>query len=393
MENIEVKDKIADVDSQPKSEETRVKVSVIMPIYNAFDYLRPALDSIIDQTLKDIEIICIDDGSTDRSLDIVKKYQEADKRLRIVTENNAGVSTARNKGIVRAKGEYIIFLDADDFYEPTLLEKLYNLATEKDLDIAFSKFDIYNNKTAKFSSAIDEDHGDIFDGGAIASKNEFPDTIFLSTTGYVWNKMFKASFIKEKELTFAPELYIFEDVHFVCLALSFADRVARIDEILIHHRVYSEQSRAKLFRKYYNNVPEVYLKIKEQLSHQGMYIPLSVSYLNLSASRHYKIYNLLWNDGKEEFWNLLHSGYADALGWYRHAPSDFESLEVYDFVANVGLYTHGQYETRLKKGKTLDTENLELDELNKKIKNAKRKEKLSDAGRGLFSIFGKKNKK
>ena len=393
MENIEVKDKIADVDSQPKSEETRVKVSVIMPIYNAFDYLRPALDSIIDQTLKDIEIICIDDGSTDRSLDIIKKYQEADKRLRIVTENNAGVSTARNKGIVRAKGEYIIFLDADDFYEPTLLERLYNLATEKDLDIAFSKFDIYNNKTAKFSSAIDEDHGDIFDGGAIASKNEFPDTIFLSTTGYVWNKMFKASFIKEKELTFAPELYIFEDVHFVCLALSLADRVARIDEILIHHRVYSEQSRAKLFRKYYNNVPEVYLKIKEQLSHQGMYIPLSVSYLNLSASRHYKIYNLLWNDGKEEFWNLLHSGYADALGWYRHAPSDFESLEVYDFVANVGLYTHEQYETRLKKGKALDTENLEIDELNKKIKNAKRKEKLSDAGRGLFSIFGKKNKK
>ena len=393
MENIEIRDKIADVDSQPKSEETRVKVSVIMPIYNAFDYLRPALDSIIDQTLKDIEIICIDDGSTDRSLDIIKKYQEADKRLRIVTENNAGVSTARNKGIVRAKGEYIIFLDADDFYEPTLLEKLYNLATEKDLDIAFSKFDIYNNKTAKFSSAIDEDHGDIFDGGAIASKNEFPDTIFLSTTGYVWNKMFKASFIKEKELTFAPELYIFEDVHFVCLALSLADRVARIDEILIHHRVYSEQSRAKLFRKYYNNVPEVYLKIKEQLSHQGMYIPLSVSYLNLSASRHYKIYNLLWNDAKEEFWNLLHSGYADALGWYRHAPSDFESLEVYDFVANVGLYTHEQYETRLKKGKALDTENLELDELNKKIKNAKRKEKLSDAGRGLFSIFGKKNKK
>ncbi len=393
MENIEIKDKIADVDSKPKAEEAQIKVSVVMPIYNAFDYLRPALDSIIDQTLKEIEIICIDDGSTDRSLDIVKKYQEADKRIRIVTENNAGVSTARNKGIVRTKGEYIIFLDADDFYEPTLLEKLYNLATEKELDIAFSKFDIYNNKTAKFSSAIDEDHGDIFDGGAVASKNEFPDTIFLSATGYVWNKMFKASFIKEKELAFAPELYIFEDVHFVCAAISLADRIARLDEVLIHHRVYSEQSRAKLFRKYYNNVPEVYLKIKEFLTHNGTYIPLNISYLNLSASRHYKIYNLLTGDSKKVFWNLLHTGKAEAMGWYKHDSSDFESDEVYDFVANVGLYSFEQYEKRKKRGKELDTENLPTDTLNKKIKKAKRKEKISDASHTLFGKFKRKKTK
>ena len=392
MENTEIKENRVVTDASENAEQAQIKVSVIVPIYNAFDYLRPALDSIVDQTLSEIEIICIDDGSTDRSLDIVKKYQEADQRVRIVTENNAGVSTARNKGIVRARGEYIIFLDADDFYEPTLLEKLYNLAVEKDLDIALSRFDIYNNKQSKFSPAIDEDHGDIFASGAVVSKNEFPDYIFLSTTGYVWNKMFKASFIKEKELTFAPELYIFEDVHFVCAALSLADRVARLDEVLIHHRVYSDQSRAKLFRKYYNNVPEVYLKIKEFLSHHGMYIPLSISYLNLSASRHYKIYNLLWNDGKEEFWNLLHTGYADALGWYRHSPSDFESKEVYDFVANVGLYTHEQYEARLKKGKSLDTDNLEIDDLNKKIKNVKRKEKITDASRGFFGIFRRKKK-
>ena len=92
-----------------------IKVSVIIPIYNAYDYLKPALDTIIDQTLREIEIICIDDGSTDRSLDIIKEYQKTDERIRIVTENNAGVSTARNKGIIRARGKYIIFLDADDF--------------------------------------------------------------------------------------------------------------------------------------------------------------------------------------------------------------------------------------------------------------------------------------
>ena len=107
--------------------EPRILVSVVVPIYNAYDYLQVALESILAQTLTDIEVICIDDGSTDRSLDIIKKFRETDNRIRVVTENNAGVSTARNKGIARVRGEYTIFLDADDFYEPTLLEKLYKL--------------------------------------------------------------------------------------------------------------------------------------------------------------------------------------------------------------------------------------------------------------------------
>ncbi len=380
--------------NQPEAEaEAKILVSVIVPIYNAYDYLQTALDSILDQTLRDIEVICIDDGSTDRSIEIIKKYHDKDKRIRVVTENNAGVSTARNKGIARVRGEYTIFLDADDFYEPNLLERLYNTATEGNLDIAIAKYDIYNAKTGRFVPAIDETHGDIYLRGAVVSKNEYPDHIFESTTGYVWNKLFKTAMIKEKELSFAPELYIFEDVYFVCAALSFADRVARIDDVLIHHRVYSDQARAKLFRKYYNNVPEVYLKIKEFLMHNGMYIPLSLSYLNLSASRCYKIFNLLTGEAKRDFWNMLHTGKAEAMGWYRHDSSDFESKEVYDFVANVGLYSFEQYEKRKKRGKELDTENLPIDNLNKKIKKAKRKEKISDASHTLFGKFRRKKNK
>ena len=371
-------------------EEAKIYVSVVVPVYNAYDYLSVALDSILDQTLKEIEVICIDDGSTDRSIDILKKYHEMDSRIRIVTENNAGVSTARNKGISRIRGEYVIFLDADDFYEPTLLEKLYTLAKKENLDIAISRFDIYNNKTEKFTASIDETHGDIFAHGAVVSKNEFPDYIFESATGYVWNKLFRSALIKEKELIFAPELYIFEDVHFVCAALSFANRIAKLDEVLIHHRIYSEQARTKLFRKHYNNVPVVYLKIKEFLMQNGTYIPLSLSYLNLSASRCYKIYNLLSGDAKEDFWNILHNGGADSLGWYKHGASDFEKSEVYDFVANVGLYSHDQYEARKKRGKELNTVNLDVDDLNKKIKQAKQKEKIADASNSLFGIFKRK---
>lgn len=366
-----------------------IKISVIMPIYNAYDYLRPAIDSVLDQTLREIELICIDDGSTDHSLAIIKEYQQNDPRVRIVTENNAGPSTARNKGIIRARGEYIIFLDADDFYEPTLLEALYTRATADSLDITVVSFDLYNNKQARFVPAINEIHDSIFAHGAVVSKNEFPDYILQSTTGYAWNKLFKTSFIREKELTFAPELYVFEDVHYVATALSLAERLGKIDDVLIHHRVYSEQSRAKLFRKYYHQVPVVYLKIKEHLMQHGMYIPLVRSYLNLSASRCYKIYNLLWSDAKEDFWNMLHNGYADSLDWYKHSADEFESAEVCDFVVNVGLYNHDQYIKRLEKGKSLHTESFDSEGLQKKIKTAKASERFKAK---LAKIFGKKPK-
>ena len=370
-----------------------IKVSVIMPIYNAFDFLRPAMDTVIDQTLKEIEIICIDDGSTDKSLSIIKEYQEKDDRIRIVTENNAGVSVARNKGIVRARGDYMIFLDADDFYERTLLEKLYGIAVKDDLDVAVCNYDVYNEKTSRFTSSVPPPHKEIFEDGAVVSRCEYPDYILQCTTGYVWNKMFKTTFIREKELTFAPELYVFEDVNFVCSAISLASRVASVSETLVHHRVYSDQSRAKLFRKYYAQVPIVYLKIKEFLSSHGVYIPLKNAYLNLSASRSYIIYNLLWRDAKAKFWDLLHGGYADSFGWFTHEQSDFESEEVCDFAANVGLYTHRQYEKRLDKGRKLDVGKLTKKNIIRRIRSAKSNEIFSQRMANFFAKFKKKKNK
>ena len=361
-----------------------VKISVVMPVYNASDYLRPALDSVVHQTLTDIELICVDDGSTDNSLSIIKEYQQTDERIRILTENNAGPSIARNKGMARARGEYVIFLDADDFYDETLLEKLYNLAEEEKLDIAVCKFDIYNNRKAKFEDNIKSDHGEIFLEAGVVSKNDYPDVILSCTTGYVWNKLFRREFLVEKELAFDEELRVFEDTHFVVTALSLADRVGKCHERLIHHRVYTNQPRNKLFKKYYGQVPVVYEKIKEFLRSHGMYIPLSQSFLNLSASRCYKIYNLLWHDAKREFWNMLHEEYAEILAWTKAEPEYFESPEVCDFVANVIVYNHKQYVKREDRGLKLRLENvgraLKAIQLRKRIKEFfKKKEDDTDA--------------
>ena len=119
-----------------------IKVSIIMPIYNASRYLEPAIDSILAQTLPEIEVICVDDGSTDKSLEILKEYQKNDDRIRIVTQTNAGPAHARNNGIRRARGKYIAFLDADDFVEPTFIEDLYNTAKQDNLDIAICAYDM-----------------------------------------------------------------------------------------------------------------------------------------------------------------------------------------------------------------------------------------------------------
>jgi len=330
--------------------ENPIKVTVVMPIYNAYEYLRPALDSIITQTLTELELICVDDGSTDRSLHVLTEYQKADDRIRIITENNAGPSLARNKGLARARGEFVIFMDADDFCEPTMLEKLYNLAVSENLDIAIAKYDVYNNKKAKFEPNIACDQGELFNGGRIVSTSEFPDHIFQCTTAYVWNKLYRHSFLKDKGLSFDPELRVFEDTYFVMTSLSLASRVGKVEEILFHHRVYSEQAKPKLFKKYYRQVPLIYTRIKDFLMSHGMYIPLYQSYLNLSASRAYKIYNLLWWDAKGAFFDLYHNEYAEALGWTKADPEEFENPEVRDFVANVLMYNHSQYKKREDKG-------------------------------------------
>jgi glycosyltransferase involved in cell wall biosynthesis len=313
-----------------------------------------------------------------------------DQRIKLINQQNAGTSVARNVGLAAAVGQYIIFLDADDFFEKNLLKLLYEAAEKDSLDVAVAKFDIYNDSQDKFSLPMEEPHSGIFVDGSVSSKNEYPDFILSSTTGYVWNKLFRTTFVKNMEISFDPELYVFEDVCFVCSTLALAERVGRIDDILIHHRVYSEQSRARLFRKYYSQVPVVYKKLKDFLMQRGMYVPLKRGYLNFSAGRCYKIYNLLWNDGKERLWNMLHNQYAAELDWLNHDKSAYESAEVCEFVANVALYTHQEYLDRTLMGKNINVDALQKDEIKNKVKEKQKGEERKEKWNKFIGIFKKK---
>ena len=111
------------------------KVSVIVPVYNVAEYLGQCLDTILLQTLQDIEVICVDDGSTDNSLNILNTYAMFDERLKVIHQENAGAGPARNRGIKEATGDFLIFLDGDDFFHPEMLEKMVVKAEEDNSDV------------------------------------------------------------------------------------------------------------------------------------------------------------------------------------------------------------------------------------------------------------------
>ena len=265
-----------------------------------------------------------------------------------------------------------------------MLEKLYNEAVQKDLDITICDYDIYHNKKSTFRANSVNPYAQIYDCGVVTSKNEQPDRILLSTTGAAWNKLFKKSFLIEKELSFLGDVMMFEDVYFTVCALAFAERVGKVPDVLLHHRIYSTQSRARTFKKYYSQVPEVYLKIKEFLMKGGMYQPLHSAFLNLSASRCYHVFNLLDSGSKEKFWKLLNEEYYQKLDWHEHSAEDFDNPEICEFIANMELYTYKQYQKRCAMGKHIDQ-----DKMNMKLKQGHRYRRLREF---CASYFKKKKK-
>ena len=112
-----------------------IKVSVIMPVFNVEKYLRQCLDSLLNQSLTEFEIICVDDGSTDSSLEILHEYQQKDHRVKVLTQQNKFAGVARNNGLKVAQGEYVFFLDSDDFFEKDMFMEVYNQGKKTDADI------------------------------------------------------------------------------------------------------------------------------------------------------------------------------------------------------------------------------------------------------------------
>lgn len=213
-----------------------MKVSVIIPVYNAQKYLRECLDSLQAQTMKDAEFICVDDGSTDDSLKILREYQEKDSRFRLMTQKNQYAGVARNNGMKEAKGEYLLFLDADDFFVDTLLEKVYERGCEKDADVVLFGAKQFHQKEEKVIDSIWYLRREM-----IPEEEPFsidtPGTHLLDMTApHPWTKAFKREFVEREGLQFQALPYS-NDVYFVLTALCIAKRIACVQEDFVYYRM------------------------------------------------------------------------------------------------------------------------------------------------------------
>lgn len=196
------------------------KVSVIVPFYNVEGYIEKCLETLVNQTLQDIEIILVNDGSKDRSVNIVKKFQRNyPEKIVYLEKENGGLSDARNYAIPYAKGEYIAFLDSDDYVEKDMYQKMYNLAVKEESDMVECDFCWeYPDKTRK-------DVGEIYHG-----TKEMIEKIRV----IAWNKLIKKEILEDTKIQF-PKGYRYEDVEFTYKLIPYIKKVSFLKEACIHY--------------------------------------------------------------------------------------------------------------------------------------------------------------
>lgn len=209
-------------------------LSLIIPVYNTAPYLKQCLDSILNQTITNMEIIVIDDCSTDNSREIIKQICEKDPRFRLIAlEKNTpgGAGTPSNIGIGQAKGEYIGFVDSDDWIEPQMFGTLLDKALLELSDIVFCDFDVYHNQKGRTNPSNDQHYWKNLDDQDL-KRNLF------NMSPVPWRKLYRRDFLNQNHLRFPEGNYFFEDTPFHKMVTLKAEKISYIDQVLYHHRVF-----------------------------------------------------------------------------------------------------------------------------------------------------------
>lgn len=267
----------------------KTDVSVIMPVYNTEPYLREALDSLLKQTNPNIEIICVDDGSTDASASILKEYTEKDPRVQILRQDHQGAGAARNLGMESAQGEYLLFLDADDFFTDTLVEEIAKKGNKTNADVILFGARKYDDLTGRSEHVPRYLWRKLLPVQEVFSRKTMEGELFTLTTPAPWNKSFRREYIQEQKLKF-QNLPNSNDVYFTLTALGAAERVAAVREDLVYYRVNYGGSLQN--RKDQNPLCflEAYESVYKELTRRGIYEELEIGFCNMVASG--CVYNL-----------------------------------------------------------------------------------------------------
>lgn len=228
-------------------------ISIIIPVYNTERYLRECLDSIINQSFQDFEVICINDGSTDRSSDILNEYSKKDTRFIIINKKNEGQGVARNIGIEKANGKYLISVDSDDWLEKNALELLYNKIETDNVDILFFDYCRFYEASQKKTLIKYTDIYKTFENEPFTSLQA--GKILFNTNSLLF-KIYKTDFIKRNHIKYSNHKFM-EDTPVYIKSMLYANKISCLSEAIYNYRIFKKSSNFN-YKNYITNIPEVF---------------------------------------------------------------------------------------------------------------------------------------
>ncbi len=321
-------------------------VSVIMPVYNNEKYLEQCLDSIVNQSLTDIEIICVDDGSEDSSAEILQRYAEKDRRIRIIRQENAGAGAARNNGLRHAQGKYLSFLDSDDFFESEMLEKAVKKIEEDAADFVVFRCNQYLNDCDKFKNARYTLKEQTLPPYVPFNFRQITDNVFKTFVGWAWDKLYSREFVMRHELTF-QEQRTSNDMLFVFTALVLAEKITYLDEVLAHQRRNNNESLSNTREKSWFCFYNALCALKDALKKYDLYDELEKDFINYAL--HFSLWNLNTITGAcyYKLYDKLRNEWFMKLGITGHDKDYFYNQKEYRQFLEIMKYSADEYETKI----------------------------------------------
>jgi len=284
------------------------KISIIIPVYNVEKYLRQCLDSVVNQTMREIQIICVNDGSTDGSLAILREYEARDSRFEIIDKPNGGASSARNAAYPFICGKYTLFVDSDDWIESELCEKTYR------------KAEITGAQMTAF--AYQRGSGRIILSLSPADKTTVKEKLPLLDSSSACNKLWYTDFLLNNKLYFPEGLVWSEDGFVNWMAVTQADRIAVLPELLYHYRC-TPNSVTQTTGVYFMHQILAYEKIRKYLLESGYYTDYRDKFISQKLRVLYENYVHLPTSMKPKFATMIRESLsADDREFYRTAPKE-----------------------------------------------------------------------
>ncbi|QTU84179.1 glycosyltransferase family 2 protein [Xiamenia xianingshaonis] len=264
-------------------------VSVVMPVYNCEAYLESALDSLQAQTFSQFELFVVDDGSTDATAEIAERYAASDARITVLRQEHKFAGCARNLGLEQARGDYVLFLDGDDYFMPTMLEHAWKKITECEADICVFPVISLNQETGAFLPLMHTCRMELTPSTGCFSSMTNPRHVLCFTTPAPWNKLFRRQFLLDEGLRFEATRSA-NDFCFVLTALAVASKIVTLDEFLLVYRQHVKTSLQATQNKEPFAFYAALTALREQLVKRGLFGLLNHAYINTALD--FCIYNL-----------------------------------------------------------------------------------------------------